>query len=49
VATARTLPLAPPDWWEGDAGKVVEPLIPYFTGDAPKAKWNRVPDMLHDE
>lgn len=43
---ARKKPLDPPDWWEGEAGKVVEPLIPYYTGDAEPAKWNRVPGEL---
>lgn len=46
---ARTEPLQPPEWWEGDAGKAVEPLVPWYRGDAEPAKWNRVPDMLHDE
>ena len=46
---ARTAPLQPPDWWEGDDGKAVEPLIPRYTGAAIPASWNRIPDMLHDE
>lgn len=39
----RKKPLEAPDWWEGEAGKVVEPLIPRYTGSAEPAKWNRVP------
>jgi hypothetical protein len=46
---ARKTPLAPPDWWDGDAGRAVEPLVPWYHGDAQPAKWNRVPTMLHDE
>lgn len=46
---ARKKPLQTPDWWEGDAGKSVEPLIPWYAGDAQPTHWNRVPDMLHDE
>lgn len=46
---ARKTPMQPPDWWEGDAGNAVEPLIPRYDGDAQPANWNRVPDMLHDE
>ena len=48
---ARKKPLQPPDWWEGDAGKAVEPLMPYYHGDAQPVHWNRNPDALmkHDE
>ncbi len=48
---ARKTPLQPPEWWAGDAGKAVEPLVPYYNGPAQPAKWNRNPDalMLHDE
>jgi ectoine hydroxylase-related dioxygenase (phytanoyl-CoA dioxygenase family) len=49
VRVARQKPLQPPDWWEGEVGALVEPLIPWYTGEAQPAKWNRVPDMLHDE
>ena len=49
AATARTQPLEPPNWWEGAAGDAVKPLIPWFEGDVEKAKWNRIPNMLHDE
>lgn len=45
---ARDKPLQPPDWWEGDVGKQVEPLIPYYIGNAPKAKWNRIPNTLRN-
>jgi hypothetical protein len=40
---ARKKPLDPPDWWEGDVGRIVEPLVAYYTGNAEPAKWNRVP------
>ncbi len=46
---ARKQPLQLPDWWEGDAGKAMEPLVPWYDGPAQPALWNRVPDMLHDE
>ena len=46
AAMARKEPLAPPHWWPGDAGKVVEPLIPYYSGQAAPAKFNRVPGAL---
>lgn len=49
VRAARKTPLQPPDWWEGDAGKAVEPLVPWYHGDAVPANWNRMPNMLHDE
>ncbi len=39
----RKKPLAPPDWWEGDAGKAVEPLIPWYNGGAEATPWNRIP------
>ena len=43
AVAARKAPLEPPHWWDGDAGKPVEPLLPYYTGDARPAAWNRVP------
>lgn len=45
----RREPLVPPKWWSGDAGKAVEPLVPWYHGDAQPARWNRIPTMLHDE
>lgn len=45
----RREPLAPPKWWADDAGAAVEPLVPWYHGDAQPANWNRVPTMLHDE
>ena len=39
----RKKPLEPPDWWEGEVGKPVEPLIPWYAGKAQPATWNRVP------
>ena len=41
--TARKKPLKPPDWWEGDVGAAVEPLIPYYEGEAEPSVYNRVP------
>jgi hypothetical protein len=41
---ARKTPLQAPDWWaDPDAGKLMEPLIPTYNGDAAPAAWNRVP------
>ncbi len=40
---ARKKPLEPPDWWEGQAGKLMEPLIPSYSGSAAPAVWNRMP------
>lgn len=36
-------PLELPDWWAAEAGKLMEPLIPFYSGDAAPAVWNRVP------
>jgi hypothetical protein len=40
---ARKTPLEPPDWWAGEAGRQMEPLVPHYTGNAAPAMWNRVP------
>lgn len=40
---SRKKPLAPPDWWEGEAGELMELLVPFYAGNAQPAKWNRVP------
>ena len=40
---ARKEPIAPPNWWEGEAGAAVEPLIPRYTGNAQPSKWTRAP------
>ncbi|MCC6444934.1 MAG: phytanoyl-CoA dioxygenase family protein [Armatimonadetes bacterium] len=40
---SRKKPLAPPDWWEGSAGRIVEPLIPYYSGSEAPAVFNRNP------
>lgn len=40
---ARKKPLEPPDWWDGEAGRSMEPLVPRYAGTAEPAKWNRVP------
>lgn len=40
---ARKNPLDPPDWWEGNAGRIVEPLVPHYTGSAAPVAWNRIP------
>jgi hypothetical protein len=40
---ARKKPLQPPDWWEGEAGRLMEPLVPWYNGDAQPAVWNRTP------
>ncbi|HET6384820.1 MAG TPA: phytanoyl-CoA dioxygenase family protein [Armatimonadota bacterium] len=39
----RKKPLAPPDWWEPEVGKPVERLIPWYSGSAAPAAWNRAP------
>jgi len=39
----RKKPLESPDWWEGEAGKLMEPLVPRYAGSAEPAQWNRVP------
>ncbi|HZO92096.1 MAG TPA: phytanoyl-CoA dioxygenase family protein [Chthonomonadaceae bacterium] len=43
AVAARKKPLEPPDWWEGEVGKRMEPLIPYYSGDTQPAAWNRNP------
>lgn len=40
---ARKTPMEPPNWWEGDAGDAVKPLIPLYDGDAEPIPWNRIP------
>jgi len=40
---ARKTPLQPPDWWPEPEGRLMEPLIPKYTGNAAPAVWNRVP------
>lgn len=40
---ARKKPMQAPDWWEGDAGDAVKPLIPLYDGDAEPVTWNRIP------
>jgi hypothetical protein len=42
---ARKDPLRPPTWWDEEVGRPVEPLIPYYTGDAEPAAWNRDPGL----
>ena len=39
----RKKPLQPPDWWSGPEGKLMEPLVPIYSGSAEPAVWNRVP------
>ncbi len=39
----RKEPLDLPNWWPGEAGRAMEPLIPYYKGTAQPAKWCRVP------
>jgi ectoine hydroxylase-related dioxygenase (phytanoyl-CoA dioxygenase family) len=42
---ARKTPMELPNWWEGEAGKLMEPLIPLYNGDAQPIRWNRVPGI----
>ena len=46
AVAGRRAPLQPPDWWEKEIGKPVEPLIPYYNGEGHPAKWNRTPGEL---
>jgi ectoine hydroxylase-related dioxygenase (phytanoyl-CoA dioxygenase family) len=43
AASSRRQPLEPPHWWEGDAGRAVEPLIAWYEGNAEPTRWNRDP------
>ena len=49
AAMARKEPLQPPNWWTGDAGKAVEPLIPNYSGTAQPAKFCRIPGRFLSE
>ena len=40
---ARKTPTELPHWWEGDAGKPVERLVPWYKGTKEPLQWNRVP------
>jgi hypothetical protein len=45
AATARQQPLELPHWWQDEAGRLVEPLIPWYEGEAKPAAWNRIPGV----
>jgi len=46
---ARKDPLRPPTWWAEEVGRPVEPLIPYYSGTAQPAVWNRDPGSYLSE
>ena len=46
AASSRRQSLEPPHWWEGDAGRAVEPLISWYNGSAEPTRWNRNPGEL---
>ena len=46
---SRKEPLEAPNWWSGEAGRAMEPLIPYYKGSAQPAKWTRIPGRFLSE
>jgi ectoine hydroxylase-related dioxygenase (phytanoyl-CoA dioxygenase family) len=41
---ARQKPLAQPEWWPGEVGKRMEPLVAWYHGSAESAKFDRQPN-----
>lgn len=42
---SRTKPVPPPVYWTWPESKLLEPLIPHYTGDVPPIEFNRVPGI----
>jgi ectoine hydroxylase-related dioxygenase (phytanoyl-CoA dioxygenase family) len=43
AAAVRLKPSPPPGWGETEAGRLLAPFIPEYTGTSEPAEWNRVP------
>ena len=46
TAVVRHAPAPPPGWSETEAGRLLAPFIPEYSGNAEPAEWNRVPGIF---
>jgi ectoine hydroxylase-related dioxygenase (phytanoyl-CoA dioxygenase family) len=49
AAVVKLQPVPPPGWADTPAGRLLDPLIPRYDGDAQPEPWNRVPGAYLSE